>query len=62
MKSRPTLLSAARLMTLTPILSALRMDSSISLFIPSAAKGKKYCKCNTIDSDTKIQKQKLRLI
>lgn len=38
-----TLFSAARLMTLTPILSALRIACSIWLLIPSAANGKKYC-------------------
>jgi len=43
---RLTLFNAARLITLTPILSALRIASSMSLFMPSAAKGKKYC--NTI--------------
>lgn len=43
---RLTLFNAARLITLTPVLSALRIASSMSLFIPSAAKGKKYC--NTI--------------
>lgn len=54
---RPTLFSAARLMTLTPSLSALRMASSICLLMPSAAKGKKYCKSNTIAaSDTKTKR------
>jgi len=38
-----TLLSAARLITLTPILSALRMASSICLLMPSLANGRKYC-------------------
>lgn len=40
----PTLFNAARLMTLTPILSALRIACSICLLIPSRANGKKYCK------------------
>jgi len=39
-----TLFNAARLMTLTPSLSALRIASSICLLIPSVANGKKYCK------------------
>ncbi|KAJ0912228.1 hypothetical protein HanRHA438_Chr06g0271921 [Helianthus annuus] len=38
-----TLFKAARLMTLTPNLSALRMASSICLLMPWLANGKKYC-------------------
>jgi len=38
-----TLLSAARLITLTPILSALRMASSICRLMPFFADGMKYC-------------------
>lgn len=43
-KRKLTLFNAARLMTFTPILSALRMASSIWSLIPSLAKGRKYCK------------------
>ena len=38
-----TLFKAARLITFTPILSALQIASSICLLIPLAANGKKYC-------------------
>lgn len=42
----PTLFKAARLITLTPNLSALRMACSIWLLIPSRANGRKYYKRN----------------
>ena len=41
--SDTTLLSAAKLITLTPSLSALRIASSIRLLMPCLANGKKYC-------------------
>lgn len=43
-EKRFTLFRAAREMTLTPSLSALSIASSIWLFMPCVAKGKKYCK------------------
>ena len=41
--SDTTLLSAAKLITLTPSLSALRIAFSIRLLMPCLANGKKYC-------------------
>lgn len=41
---KETLFKAARLRTLTPNLSALRIASSMCLLMPSVANGKKYCK------------------
>lgn len=46
------LFKAARLMTLTPNRSALRMASSMWLFMPSAANGKKYCQMRTREASS----------
>lgn len=53
---KPTLFNAAKLRTLTPSLSALKMAFSMCVLIPSLAQGRKYCGGRCLSHDRKTQK------